>query len=208
MTKVKICGLTRVEDIDAVNLYLPDYIGFVFAASKRQVDDSTAKELKARLDLRISTVGVFVNEDIHRVINLCKAGIIDLVQLHGEEEEDYIRELKRYITKPVIRAVRIGEGKSLAPGCGRYSDYLLFDTYHKDRYGGSGKTFDWSMIGRQERPYFLAGGLDKDNVLHAISQLNPYGIDISSGVETDGVKDAEKIREIISLIRGYELRRK
>lgn len=208
MTKIKICGLTRPEDIDIVNRYLPDYIGFIFARSKRQVDNSKARDLKQRLNPGISAVGVFVNEDISRIISLCKSGVIDLVQLHGEEEDGYIRELKQHISKPVIKAVRIGDGRSLTPGSDRFSDYLLFDTYHKDLYGGSGKSFDWSRVGRQERPYFLAGGLNKNNVLQAISQLNPYALDISSGVETDGVKDADKTGEIIRIIRSYKQRRK
>lgn len=204
MTRIKICGLTRPEDIDAVNHYLPDYIGFVFAQSKRQVDESRARELKLMLDARISAVGVFVNEDISRIISLCRLGVIDLVQLHGEEEEGYIRELKQRISKPVIKAVRITKGKTIHPGHVGESDFLLFDTYHKELYGGSGETFDWSMVGQPEKPYFLAGGLSNDNVLQAIAQLHPYGVDISSGVEKDGVKDAKKIGEIITNIRGHK----
>lgn len=208
MTRIKICGLTRPEDIDAVNHYLPDYIGFVFTQSNRQVDESKAWELKLRLDARISAVGVFVNEDISRIINLCRVGIIDLVQLHGEEEEGYIRELKQRISNPVIKAVRIRNGKNIHSGRVGNSDFLLFDTYHKELYGGSGETFDWSMVDQQEKPYFLAGGLNNDNVLQAIAQLHPYGVDISSGVEKDGVKDAKKIGEIIKSIRGYKNWRK
>ena len=204
MTRIKICGLTRPEDIDAVNRYLPDYIGFVFAKSKRQVDDNRARELKLMLDSRISAVGVFVNEEIDRIIGLCKAGVVDLVQLHGEEDDAYIRSLKQRISNPVIKAVRIGNGISINPGFGGYSDLLLFDTYSKDQYGGSGETFDWSMIGKPEKPYFMAGGLNNDNVLQAIKQFHPYGIDISSGVETEGTKDEYKIGEIIRNIRSHK----
>ncbi|NLL00257.1 MAG: phosphoribosylanthranilate isomerase [Clostridiales bacterium] len=208
MTRIKICGLTRAEDIDAVNYYLPDYIGFVFAQSKRQVDDIKARELKLRLDPRISAVGVFVNEDIDRIVRLCITGVIDLVQLHGEEDDAYMRDLKQKIRNPVIKAVRVKNGITIDPGYWGNSDYLLFDTYHKDLYGGSGESFDWSVIGQPERPFFLAGGLNNDNVLQAITQLRPYGVDISSGVEKDGVKDAKKIGELIKNIRGYKNWRK
>lgn len=202
MTRIKICGLTRPEDIEAVNDYLPDYIGFVFAQSRRQVDETTAMALKCRLDARIAAVGVFVNEDISRIVRLCRVGVIDFVQLHGEEDDGYIRELKQKIRHPVIKAVRMKEGETMHPNGTRDCEFLLFDTYHKGQYGGSGEAFDWSMIHRPEKPYFLAGGLHNENVLHAIAQLHPYGVDISSGVETDGVKDAKKIGEIIASIRG------
>ncbi|NLP16103.1 MAG: phosphoribosylanthranilate isomerase [Clostridiales bacterium] len=201
--RIKICGLTRPEDIDAVNCYLPDYIGFVFAKSRRQVDDIKAKALKQRLDSRISAVGVFVNDDINRIIRLCRAGIIDLVQLHGEEDEDYIRELKREIPNPIIKAIRVKNEKSTQQSHEEYCDFLLFDTYHKDLYGGSGEAFDWSMVEKPKKPFFLAGGLNNDNVIQAIKQLNPYCVDISSGVERVGIKDAEKIGEIIKNIRSY-----
>lgn len=204
MTRIKICGLTRPEDIDAVNRFMPDYIGFVFAESRRQVDDVRAKELRLRLASGISAVGVFVNEDIGRIEKLCRAGVINLVQLHGEEDEAYVRKLKQYISKPIIRAVRIKDEEEVNRDYRGEFEYLLFDTYHKDLYGGSGKSFDWSRIGRQEKPYFLAGGLSSDNVLDAISKLDPYGVDISSGVEIDGLKDADKIGEIINKIREYK----
>ena len=157
MTKIKICGLTRPEDIEAVNEYLPDYIGFIFAESKRQVDDSKARELKLKLDPRISAVGVFVNDDISRIIKLCRLGIIDLIQLHGDEDDGYIRELKQKIPNPVIKAIRIKNRESFRTNSCGNSDFLLFDTYHEDLYGGSGETFDWSKVGRTKKPYFWQG---------------------------------------------------
>jgi len=208
MTKIKICGLTRPEDIEAVNEYLPDYIGFIFAESKRQVDDSKARELKLKLDPKISAVGVFVNEDISRIIKLCRLGIIDLVQLHGDEDDGYIRELKQKIPNPVIKAIRIKNRESFRTNSCGNSDFLLFDTYHEELYGGSGETFDWSAVGRTKKPYFLAGGIHNDNVRQAIAQLHPYAVDISSGVEKNGYKDSEMIREIITNIREYENGRK
>jgi phosphoribosylanthranilate isomerase len=207
MTKIKICGLKRPEDIDAANRYLPDYIGYVFAQSKRQVDDVRAAELKLRLNPRISAVGVFVNENIDRIVTLCRMGVIDLVQLHGDEDDSYIRSLKHRISNPVIKAVRVRNRQSLDPYCSCGSDFLLLDTYHSNMYGGSGEAFDWSLVERPDKPFFLAGGLHKENVLQAMELLHPYCVDISSGVEKDGVKDPVMIGEIITKIREYENRR-
>mgnify|MGYP000926050784 FL=1 len=204
MTRIKICGLTRHEDIDAVNRYLPDYIGFVFAKSRRQVSDERAMELKSRLDPRISAVGVFVNEDMERIVKLCGQGVIDVVQLHGDEEGDYITRLKQKIRNPVIKAVHVGKGKRAVNVYENIGDFLLFDTYHEGQFGGSGKPFDWSLVEKPDRPYFIAGGINRSNVLSAIETLHPYGVDISSGVEKNGVKDGELIGEIITIIRNMK----
>lgn len=201
MTKIKICGLFRSVDIDMVNEALPDYIGFVFAKSKRQVNDALAKELKARLNPNIKAVGVFVNEDIDKIIWLCRENIIDIVQLHGEENEETIKELKININNPIIKATRVKDSKDIKNVGGLSSDYLLLDAYKEGQYGGSGDVFDWSIISKISKPYFLAGGINSDNILQAINRVKPYAIDISSGVETDGVKDRVKIIDIISKVR-------
>lgn len=199
MSKVKICGLRRMEDIDAVNRARPDYIGFVFAESRRQVDAETAATLKAGLDAGIEAAGVFVNQEIGFITDLYRKGIIDLVQLHGDEDGEYIRRLRESCGCRVIKAIGVGAAPPPMP---EGPDYLLFDTASELR-GGTGKGFDWSLLkDYNEPPYFLAGGLTAGNVCEAVSLLAPYCVDVSSGVETDGAKDAEKIEEFVCLVRG------
>lgn len=205
MTKIKICGLSRLTDIDFVNEALPDYIGFVFAKSKRQVSEETAKVLKDKLRPEVKAVGVFVNEDINTVIKLCKSNIIDIVQLHGDEGEAYISELKKQISHPIIKAARVRSREDIIAAETLNSEYLLLDAYKEGQYGGCGDAFDWTMISKVKKPYFLAGGIHSDNVLKAINEVKPYAIDVSSGVETDGVKDKNKIIDIITKVRSVRI---
>lgn len=202
MSKIKICGLTIPEDIAAVNKVMPDYIGFVFAPSRRQVSANQAASLKKMLVPEIQTVGVFVNGGISEIVSLAEAGIIDMIQLHGDETEDDILAIKALTPAPVIRAVRVKTANDILKATSIPSDYLLFDTYTKETYGGSGRTFDWSCIPKLDRPYFLAGGLNQENILQA-AQTPAYCLDVSSGVETDGRKDPFKIRSIVQTIRNY-----
>ncbi|MCL2079292.1 MAG: phosphoribosylanthranilate isomerase [Oscillospiraceae bacterium] len=224
MSKVKICGLCSAEDICAVNRALPDYIGFVFAPSRRRVDIKTAAELKARIDARIKTVGVFVNETASLIESLYRSGVIDLAQLHGDEDEAYIAGLRErtdgkqgradgreWMGKSVrsggqkrpplqiIKAVSVGDTMPPLP---KNADYLLFDTLSPNR-GGTGVSFDWDLLKScAGLPYFLAGGLSAQNAAKAIKTLSPYCVDVSSGVETDGVKDAAKIEAFVRLVRN------
>lgn len=204
MSKIKICGLTRSEDIRIVNQYRPDYIGFVFAESRRQVKDEQAEELKRMLSPEIKAVGVFVNDSTRHIAELCRRGIIDLVQLHGEEDEEYIRSLRAMTEKEIIKAVRVRSASDITEAFGSTADYILLDTYHKEQYGGSGVAFDWSMISKPVRPYFLAGGLNEENILQAVRLQQPFAVDVSSGVETDGKKDSEKVRRMIEKVRSVK----
>ena len=201
MCKIKICGLNRFEDIDAVNRALPDFVGFVFAGSRRRVDAKTAAALKEKLDNKIESVGVFVNQDISFVSDLYKNGIINLAQLHGDEDGKYIRELKEACGCRVIKSAAVGRAlPSLVSG----ADYILFDTASEQR-GGTGETFNWNIL-KEYRwpPFFLAGGLTAMNVENAIRMLAPFCVDVSSGVETDGLKDPAKIAEIVKIVKGME----
>jgi phosphoribosylanthranilate isomerase len=199
MSRVKICGLSRIEDVDAVNRALPDYIGFVFAPSRRRVNIKTAAILKEKLDPRIKAVGVFVNEPLQTVTEIHKNAIIEMVQLHGSENDEYIRRIKESCACRIIKAVSIGDA---LPSLSVEPDYFLFDTLSKQR-GGVGKTFNWNILkGYSGLPYFLAGGLSIENVSRAIGLLTPYCVDVSSGGETNGVKDADKIIKFINLARG------
>ena len=245
MSRIKICGLKRIEDVYAVNEFKPDYVGFVFAATKRFVSDETAAILKATLNPDIPVVGVFVNEPIAHIVKLVREKSIDIIQLHGQEDLDYVNRLREELTKevgsqdkgatsrvPLIKVVRIDvtvdekladektvdenvyatwkekqteinrklimEVKKCEP------EYLLFDSKVKGIPGGSGQTFDIANLPDDEEiglPYFLAGGIDLSNVADLIALKRPFGIDVSSAVETEGVKDAEKIKAMIEAVR-------
>ena len=200
--KIKICGLSREQDIEAVNEVLPDYIGFVFAESRRRINYEQAKTFRRELDARIKAVGVFVNAPLDDIITLCCDNVIDAIQLHGDEDSSYIAALRKEVSHPIIKALRVQNTQQLIESQSLMCDYLLLDTYQKDVYGGSGKSFDRLLIPRMEKPYFLAGGLNVSNITDAVNECHPYCLDVSSGVETNGVKDREKIKEIVRMIRS------
>lgn len=198
--KLKFCGLTRGADIEAANEIRPDYIGFVFAESRRRVSDRDAARLKARLDPAIRSVGVFVNDTPEHVAALAGEGIIQLAQLHGDEDARWIERLHRLSKVPLIKAVRVKTQEDIERALALPVDYLLLDTYVGHAYGGSGKAFDWSLIGKIPKPYFLAGGLNVDNVALAL-QTGAFALDLSSGIETDGLKDPAKMRAVAEQVR-------
>jgi len=202
LTRVKICGLCRPADIDIVNVAKPDYIGFVFAKSRRQVDKRTAAGLKMMLNPDIKAVGVFVNEVLDAIISLCRENVIDMVQLHGDETEEYICRLKAAVDKPIIKAVRVKDSSDASRPEYKSCDYLLFDSFREDTYGGSGISFDWSLIEGCDKPFFLAGGINQDNIVEAIKRVAPYCIDVSSGVETNGYKDFNKVVNMVNTVRS------
>lgn len=197
MTKIKLCGLSRPCDIEAANQLKPDYIGFVFAPkSKRYVTYRKAAELKSRLSPEIKAVGVFVNECPQETAKLLKNGIIDMVQLHGGEAEDDIARLRRLTDRPIIKAFRIETAYDIKAANQSTADYILLDSG-----AGTGTVFDWSLVNSIGRPYFLAGGLDADNVADAVKALRPFAVDVSSGIETDGLKDKAKMAAFIAAVR-------
>ena len=196
--KIKICGLFRDIDIDYVNEAAPDFIGFVFAKSRRQVSMEWAKAMRPRLRAEITPVGVFVNESLVNVAQLLNNNIIDMAQLHGAETEQYIKELKSLTNKPIIKAVRVLSREDIEGAQDTVADFLLLDNGH----GGTGESFDWSLVSKVKKPFFLAGGLKVDNIEQAIAATNPYAADLSSGVETDGIKDRDKILEIVRRMRN------
>lgn len=202
MAKIKICGLRTEADIDYVNEFKPDFIGFVFAKSKRQVTAEQAKVLRSKLSGDIIPVGVFVNEPVSNVAELINEGIIDIAQLHGDEDEAYVAELKGKLTKgQIIKAVRVKSREDIEKSRNIAADYILFDTYRADAYGGTGATFNWQLLKGYDRPFFLAGGINAENVSEAIKLTTPFAVDVSSAVETDGYKDREKIKGFIDSVR-------
>jgi phosphoribosylanthranilate isomerase len=201
MTKIKFCGLTGESDIDAANELRPEYVGFVFAPkSKRYVEPERAAELKRQLAAGIKAVGVFVNDDLYHVAELLNRGIIDIAQLHGSEDEEYIGHLRQLTGKPIIRAYRIKTAENIAEAEKCTADHVLLDSG-----AGTGEVFDWKLIKNMKRPYFLAGGLSPDNVENAVEQLSPYAVDVSSGIETDGVKDKAKMAAFAAAVRGEKI---
>ncbi len=203
-TKVKICGLTRMEDVMCVNQCRPDYAGFVFAKSRRQVSAEQAEGLRRAMDSEILSVGVFVNGDMDEIVRLARQKVIDLIQLHGDEDAGYLKRLSKRVKVPIIRAVRVQSKEQIEKAQEQECDYLLLDTYHPGQYGGGGRTFDPALIPSLYKPWFLAGGLDRGNIVEKIQAHHPFGVDVSSKVETEGKKDPEKIREFIERVRRLE----
>ena len=216
--KVKMCGISKVETIPAIVDAKPDYMGLVFAPSKRQVTVDQAKILVEELHRgyakkygsdtehdkngTIKTVGVFVNETVENLVTIANEANLDAVQLHGDEDEAFIQSLKERTNVEVWKAVQIRSAADVEKWIDSSADMLLFDAYHKDERGGTGEVFDWSSLDASERPFMLAGGIDSTNVARAIRTVRPYGIDISSGIETNGVKDDEKITAFTKIVNS------
>lgn len=197
MTKVKMCGLSRMEDIEYANEVLPEFIGFVFAPkSRRYVSFEQAKKLRGELDYRIAAVGVFVDEDIENIVRLVKGEVIDMVQLHGSEDNAYIAKLREMAEVPIIQAFKIIDSYDAESAVLSDADFVLLDSGM-----GTGKTFDWSLIKSINRPYFLAGGISPENAAQAVERFSPYAIDASSSLETDGVKDLSKMTALARAVR-------
>ena len=219
--KVKMCGISKVETIPAVVEAKPDYMGLVFAPSKRQVTVDQAKILVSELHKQyanrynrnviqwsndvvqefIKKVGIFVNETLDNLVTIATEVNLDAVQLHGDEDEAFIQSLKERTNVEVWKAVQIRSAADAEAWIDSSADMLLFDAYHKDERGGTGEVFDWSCLDEFERPFMLAGGIDSTNVARAIRTVRPYGIDISSGIETEGAKDDEKIKAFTNIVR-------
>lgn len=198
MVKVKFCGLKRPCDIAWANELHPDYAGFVFAGTKRRVSDELAADLRRELDPSIPAVGVFVDDEPQHMASLVKKGVIQLIQLHGREDEDFIQQLQTDLDVPIIKAFSIANQDDVRRALASRADYILLD----QGSGGTGKAFDWSLLRDLDRPYFLAGGLTPQNAAQAAA-LKPYALDVSSGIETDGVKDREKMTLFMTTLSVY-----
>ncbi len=198
MTRVKVCGLKRPEDMAYANELLPDYVGFVFAkASKRYVSPESAAALREQLSPQIVSVGVFVDEPIEQVAALLESDVIGMAQLHGAESQAYVRKLKSRTQAPIIQAFRIATRDDVLFAEQSEADYILLD----HGAGGTGESFDWSLLDGIERQFFLAGGLSAENVGEAIARCKPFAVDSSSKLETNGVKDYEKMKAFVEAVR-------
>ena len=203
--KIKICGLRRPEDIAFANEAAPDFVGFILSPGfRRSIDADTARELKAKLGPGIPAIGVFVNDTPERIAQLLKEGVIDAAQLHGQESEEDIMYIKAATGRPVIKAVKVENRYAVEAWLDSAADYLLLDSGT-----GTGKTFDWTILdelladygGELPKQFFLAGGLNADNIREAATRWRPYAVDLSSSVETDGVKDLDKMRNAVQIVR-------
>ena len=200
MSKIKICGLSRLCDIDYVNEAKPDYAGFVidFPKSRRNVTVKQLTELRQRLDERITSVGVFVNEEVEIAADLLNRNLISVAQLHGSEDETYIKKLRSLSGQSKItKAFTVRRKEDILTALQSSADYILLDNGT-----GTGASFDWTLLGSIDRPWFLAGGLHPGNIRDAIAAFHPYAVDLSSGVETDGKKDRQKILDAVQCCRG------
>lgn len=214
MQKIKLCGMMKPCDIEYANRIKPDFVGFIFANTRRKISAVQAKQFREALDAEIPAVGVFVNEDIPVITSLVQNGCIDMIQLHGEEDADYIRRLREVCDVPVIKAVKVQTVEQIRQAAALPVDYLLLDTYRKGVLGGTGEAFDWELLREAKaaagdtaegelfgKLYFLAGGLHAGNLREAAA-LGSYGLDVSSGIETDGSKDFTKMVEVMELLRS------
>lgn len=198
MVKIKLCGISRLCDIKAANELMPEYIGFVFAEkSRRYVSPEQAAKLKEQLSKDIKSVGVFVNAKPEYIVDLLGSEMIDIVQLHGGESEEYINRLRQFTDKPIIKAFSVDRERDIEEANTSGADYVLLDSGK----GGTGTVFDWNLIRKMNRPYFLAGGLTVSNVGDAVEKLRPYAVDVSSGIETDGYKDRSKMEMFVKTVR-------
>lgn len=215
MQKIKLCGMMKPCDIEYANRIKPDFVGFIFANTRRKISAAQAKQFREALDAEIPAVGVFVNEDIPVITSLVQNGCIDMIQLHGEEDADYIRRLREVCDVPVIKAVKVQTVEQIRQAAALPVDYLLLDTYRKGVLGGTGEAFDWELLREAKaaagdtaegelfgKPYFLAGGLHAGNLREAAA-LGSYGLDVSSGIETDGSKDFTKMVKVMELVRKF-----
>lgn len=197
--KIKICGLFRPIDIAYANQVRPDYVGFILAPNfRRSVTRRQAAQFRQKLDSGIQAVGVFVNPSCEEVVSYLDEGIIQMAQLHGAETEDMVRCIRAASGRAVAKAVKVRERRDVEAWLDSAADYLMFDGGM-----GGGVTFDWSLLADIDRAYFLAGGLNADNLEEALKVLRPYGVDLSSGVETDGVKDKDKMQAVVDLVRRH-----
>ncbi len=197
--RVKICGLRTREDIEIINEVKPDYCGFIveYPKSFRSISRDTLRELVRYVSPEVKPVGVFVNAPTELVLSLLNEGVIAAAQLHGREDESYIQSLKEQTDKPLIKAFVIRQREDAQEALQSSADLILLD-----QGKGTGKTFDWDLIPPISRPYFLAGGLSAENLSDAVRRLHPWGVDLSSSLETDRRKDPEKIRKVMEILRA------
>ncbi len=199
MTLIKLCGLRSIKDIEIANALQPEYAGFVLVPkSKRYIDFAALRHLRRFLSPNIRAVGVFADADLKTVASCLESGLIDMVQLHGHEEESFLRSLRLLTDKPIIKAFGICSKEYIYKAEQCSADYILLDTLG----GGTGETFDWNLLQLCRRPYFLAGGLQPDNVDRAIRLYQPYGVDVSSGIEINGSKDKNKAEIFVKSVRN------
>ena len=201
MAEIKICGIYREADGEIIRRARPDYFGMVinFPKSHRSVLPAQAESLRGLIPREIPAVGVFVNQPVELVIDLLNRGVINIAQLHGNESPAEITRIQKATGKPVWKAFKIRSQSDLEEAKASPADLILLDNGY-----GTGKPFDWNLIGEVGRPFGLAGGLTPENLPQAIRQINPTLVDLSSGVETEKIKDEEKVLRAVAAVRNTE----
>jgi phosphoribosylanthranilate isomerase len=201
MYKVKVCGMKNSDAVPTLNDCHPDYVGYILSQGfKRSIDEATALDIRGKLSYTVPTVGVFVNEKYERIAQLFNLGLFTIIQLHGDEDEEYIKGLRKVCDLPIIKSVGVIDGKVMPypDNC----DFVLLDAYSQKHRGGMGKSVEWRKYDEIKKPIFLAGGITPENVTEALATVQPFAVDCSSGLETNGVKDIEKIKQYISAVRN------
>lgn len=202
-TRIKCCGMFRDQDIVAVNEARPDFCGFIvdFPKSHRSVPPERAAGLAARLAPGILPVGVFVDEEPSVIDHLVREHVIDAVQLHGHEDDAYLGHLRHVLPEgtPIVQAFRVRSGEDVARAERSSAGLVLLDNGQ-----GTGERFDWSLVQHVSRRFVLAGGLTPQNVAEAIREVRPWAVDLSSGLETNGLKDPDKIKAAVAAVREAE----
>ncbi|MGI6500097.1 MAG: phosphoribosylanthranilate isomerase [Anaerostipes sp.] len=201
--KIKMCGLQRLIDIEYANICMPDYVGFIFADSRRKVEADTAKNLIEKLNKNIQSVGVFVNEPLDTLKSIIEKTDIDMIQLHGDESREYIEKVKSFTKKEIWKAFRVQDKRQIEEANQYNVDKYLFDSFSKEAYGGTGKRLNLELFDgvKLEKPFFLAGGFTVEQINEELKKTRAYGVDISSGIETQGWKDLNKMKQVMEQIR-------
>lgn len=201
--KIKMCGLQRLIDIEYANICMPDYVGFIFADSRRKVEADTSKTLIENLNKNIQSVGVFVNEPLDTLKSIIEKTDIDMIQLHGDESREYIEKVKSFTKKEIWKAFRVQDKRQIEEANQYNVDKYLFDSFSKEAYGGTGKRLNLELFDgvKLEKPFFLAGGFTVEQINEELKKTRAYGVDISSGIETQGWKDLNKMKQVMEQIR-------
>lgn len=203
--KIKFCGIRRLEDVTAVNLCQPDYMGMILSGGfRRSISQEQAQRLVQEKSDAIAAVGVFVNESSETICRMAEQLHLQVIQLHGNESAEQIQTLQQKTGLPVWKALRIGTLEELEAAGTNPADCLILEGKTGAGIGGTGVCADWELLARYSwnRPFFLAGGLQPENVLEAIATVSPTGVDFSSGIEEDGVKSLRRMKQLMTLIRG------
>lgn len=203
--KIKFCGISRKEDVEFCNMLMPEFMGMILSPGfRRSISAECASSLVKKKNPAIKAVGVFVDTPPDQIYQISGTAYLDVIQLHGNETAETVREVKKLTGLPVWKAVRVQKEQDIKQAELSGADALVLEGYVPGKVGGTGVTAKWELLSevKPKVPFFLAGGLNPENICEAITVVKPGGVDFSSGIETDGVKDYNKMKEIVNIVRG------